>query len=244
MPADAPFSYGSYLVPQDGSGAIYFDLVETEVITRDADITEFPVELGANITDHYRAKLLGIRLTCFVTPDGMFPELWVQDSTTAPMTISWAPYPTPSLLATIATAVVNPFGSIVRALTPSPTSATLPQVLQSPTQFDPMNQLLGTLDDLRNQAVLIDVATKSGYYAGFLFGQIETTRDKETGSATRLTIELKQIATVATQQVSAPPIPKKPKDKPPVSKGAQNPVPPGDMQSAASGILDTLKAAL
>ncbi len=45
------------------SSLLVFDVVESEEVTFDADVTEHPVERGADLTDHKRLKPVGIRLT-------------------------------------------------------------------------------------------------------------------------------------------------------------------------------------
>ena len=64
---NGPYRHGSFLIVRKSRELIYFDCVLSETVTRDADITEFPVEVGANISDHYRLKLTGVKLEVFVS---------------------------------------------------------------------------------------------------------------------------------------------------------------------------------
>lgn len=252
MPVD-PYAHGSFLIPQGGvPAAIYFDCVVSETVTRDAETTEFPVEVGANISDHYRVKLTSVKLEVFVSQepinDFTHPE-------GAPFygaqSLDFAAHPYPEMkldLATVATAVVNPVGALTKAASgalsgdPRPTDASM--VLQFSNAFDSLTTLLTALDFLRSTAGLVDIATKSQYYDSFVIGQVTTSRDKSTGTGTKVSIEFKKIAQVQTQTTGAPPIPAKPKDAPPVNKGAQQPKPPGQMQSALSAAAGKIAGAL
>lgn len=247
-----PFSYGSYLVPQAGVPAlIYFDCVVSETVTRDAETTEFPVEVGANISDHYRVKLTGLKLEVFCSNEPLnaftHPEgtgFYGAQS----LDFGAHPYPDRNLLATVATAVVNPVGLITSVVgnllfggDQRPTA--VGSVLQFQNKFDSLQGLLTSLDFIRSTAGLVDIATRSQYYDSFVIGQVTTSRDKGTGTGSKVTIEFKKIAQVQTQTTGAPPIPAKPKDKPPVNKGAQQLKPPGQMQSAASALLGKISGA-
>ena len=238
------YKHGSFLIPQPPTpvqGYIYFDAVMTETVTRDADVTEFPVEVGANITDHYRLKLNSIKLDCFVSQEPIGTSVHPEgQGFYGAQAISWQPYPSLGIVNNVATALTNPVGSLLRLINTDPTSATLNNVLQFAQPFDSLTTLLGQLESLRNAATIVDVATRSYYYAGYMLGQIETSRDKGTGSGTKISIELHQINQVATQQVGAPPVPKKPKDTPPVNKGAQQPTDPGQMTSGAKALANLI----
>lgn len=48
--------------PQAGGSPIIFDAVVTDVRTRDVDVTEHPVETGADVADHVRPKAQELRL--------------------------------------------------------------------------------------------------------------------------------------------------------------------------------------
>lgn len=48
--------------PQAGGAPIIFDAVVTDTRTRDVDVTEHPVESGANVADHVRPKAQELRI--------------------------------------------------------------------------------------------------------------------------------------------------------------------------------------
>lgn len=247
MTAPSPNNaFGTFLLPQGGS-PIYFDCVTAEQVVRDAEITEFPVEIGANISDHYRVKLNEVKLEVFVSQEPIddlrHPEgqgFWGAQTLVTP------PYPSASVLATVAKAILNPVGSVtslagnaIAGLFETKPVIASP-VLQWAAPFDSLQTLLTALDAIRSAAGLVDIYTKSAVYTGFVIGQVVTSRDKETGSGAKVSIEFKRIVTVSTQQVAAP-TPVKPKDKPPVNKGAQQPTDPAQMESALHAGGDFLK---
>lgn len=232
-------------MPQAGS-PIYFDCVLSEQVSRDAEITEFPVEVGANISDHYRVKLNDVKLEVFVSQEPIDNLRHAEgQGFWGAQTLVIPPYPSTSLGAGIAKAIVNPVGSVT-SLVGSALSGlfeTKPiiasPVLQWAAPFDSLQGLLTALDAIRSAAGLVDIYTKSAVYTGFVIGQVITNRDKETGSGAKVSLEFKRIVTVSTQQVAAP-TPVKPKDTPPVAKGAQQPQDPGQMQSLASALVGAI----
>lgn len=249
-----PYAHGSFLIPRAaGLGLIYFDAVLSETVDRDAETTEFPVEVGANITDHYRIKLTGMRLEVFCSNEPINDFTHPEGAPfRGPMALSFTdhPYPSPGLLATLGTALINPVGLLTsglsNALGGDPRAQNFGPVLQFGTQFDALNTLLTALDAIRANpdTPLVDVYTRAQVYDSMVIGKVTTNRDKETGTGAKVTIEFKRIATVQTQTTGAPAIPAKPKDKAPVSKGAQQPQDPGQMQSLASALVGGLKTGL
>lgn len=246
MAAPDKFKNGSFLVCHSGSQAlIYFDCVLSETVTRDADITEFPVEVGANISDHYRLKLTSVKLEVFVSQEPITEDPLVHPEGggfwgAQALDFAAHPYPKAKLdVATVGKAIVNPVGSLVSAisgaLSGDPRKATM-ETLQF-AAFDSLESLLGALDSVREAASLVDIHTKSQLYDGFAIGEVVTSRDKDTGTGTKVSIAFHRILQVQTGTVAAPPAPKKAKDKPPVNKGAQQPTDPGDKESFAHGLI-------
>lgn len=234
--------YGTYLMGSDGV-SIYFDCVEVEEVVRDAEITEFPVEVGANISDHYRVKVNEVHLEVFVSNEPIRPGPLERAGFYGAQILNTPEYPGGSTLAGVAKAVVNPVGTIASAIGGLLDSTTRPvtmhDVLQFPAPFNSLQSLLEKLDNWRSNATLADVVTAAQTYSGFALGKISTHRDKETGSGSKVAIELKRILTVSTQLVAAP-VPIKPKDTPPIKKGPQQPTDPGQYQSLASKLLGAI----
>jgi hypothetical protein len=232
---------GAYLLPQTpGASPIYFDVVEQETVERDAEITQHPVEQGANIADHYRVKLNSVKLDVFVSQEPLDPSLHAGGfGAFNVQTLALPSYPDVPLLSNVATILANPVGSVIRGLRTPPTSVNV-NALQWSTPFDSLTDLLNMLESLRTNSTLFDVVTKSWYYASFLLGAVTTKRDAKTGTGTQITLECKQVRLVTTQKVAAPALPLKPKDTTPVNKGTQNPKDPGQYTSSGAQLYDAV----
>lgn len=227
------FAHGAYLLWSDptlGNGSLKFDIITNETVERDAEITEHPVEVGANIADHYRLKSRKVTLEAFISQEPLDPSIYptLQGSLQgAPLTLPTYPQ---TLTQLIARGIFNPTGSailIADELALGTFFGTAPNATFQSLQFsnpgDTLALTLAVLDDLYTNAVLVDVATRSAYYSQHLLGPVTTKRDKDTGTGTTISLSLTQVLFVSTQQVAAPPTPVKPKDKPSVNKGQQNP---------------------
>lgn len=221
-----PFSHGSYLL-WDG-GSIKFDIISNETVERDAAITEHPVETGANIADHYRIKLRGIKLEAFVSQEPLDPTLYPgMSGEVQGVEIALPPYPAAALaIAQGFDAATFALGAIQRGFIQAPPTAFMQQALVYANPIDTVAYVLGVLDGLYQNATLIDVATPSYYYAQHLLGPVTTKRDEKTGAGCIISLELRQVLFVSTQSVAAPALPVQKKDAPSVDKGKQNPTVP------------------
>lgn len=89
----------AYLEYTDDSGAtqtITFDLIEDEDGEQTADISEHPVEVGADVADHVRVGLPTVSLKAFSTNEPLVSNQWA-DPTLEPLPLSLgAPTWTPS----------------------------------------------------------------------------------------------------------------------------------------------------
>lgn len=210
---------GAYLLPQNG-GAIYFDVVEDETVERDASVTDHPVEQGANVTDHYRVKPNTIKLEAFVSQEPIDPAVHPNgQGSFQGAQLSLPAYPDIAFGSNLAAILVNPIGSAIRQLRGPPSSVNV-NSLQWAVAFDSLTDLLNSLEALRSNATLVDVATKSWYYGSYLLGAVTTKRNAATGTGTKVSITLKQVRIVSTSKVAAPVV-TNPSDAPAVSKGNQ-----------------------
>lgn len=235
------FAHGAYLVwgqaalgsgttgtpsTAAGGGVLKFDIVQDEEVDRDADIVTHPVEQGADVADHYRIKPNHIKLEAFISQEPLDGTIYGPGNASVllPVALALPSYPpgNPFL------AFFNPLGAAVRAID---------QLLQGPPlqsfqawqfvqSFDALANVLGVIDMLRADATIVDVATRSAYYPNMLIGKVTTKRNADTGTGTAISLEVHQVRFATTQTVGVPPLPAKPKDAPPVSKGVQNPTPP------------------
>lgn len=227
-----PFAHGAYLL-WDG-GTLKFDTVDEETVERDAEIVEHPVETGANIADHYRIKLRNIKLQAFVSQEPVDPSLYPEaQGLVQGVEFSLPSYPAPSVAGLIAT------GAIATAFAKKPPTRFVQQALVYNNPIDTLASVLSTLEDLYANATLVDVATRSWYYASHLLGPVTTRRNEKTGSGTIIELELRQIVFVSTDAVTLPPTPVKKKDSPLKDKGKQNPTPPS-LKSGFASLTDFL----
>ena len=227
-----PFAHGAYLDWSDptlGNGVLKFDTVDDEDIGRDAEIVEHPVETGVNIADHYRIKLNDAKLEAFISQEPVDPSLY-PDAQGSVQTVRYQlpTYPAPSLAAKLVGAALSAgvVGTIAQSFAQSPPTTFDQRVLMYGNPVDTLAMVLGSLEQLRQGAVVVNVATRSWYYASMMLGPIRTRRNEKTGTGTIITLELRQVAFVSTSSVAAPPTPKKKKDAPLTNKGKQNPAPP------------------
>ena len=251
------FPYGSYFVPQNSSAPVYFDCVTKEQVVRDADVTEFPVEQGVNITDHYRVKVTELHLEVFVSQEPLWPEVHPEgNGATGQASLQLPNYPSfqvPSFdgsqLSSPGAALGAGLGAVgsataavkasVNSLFSDRMNPIVVNVLQWSTPFDSLNALLTRLDGLRSNASLVDVFTRSWHYENLLITNVTTERDKETGTGTNVSISFKTIVTVTTQTGYVA-LPTNLVDKATINKGPQQPQDPGQKTSFALAIKNGL----
>ncbi len=254
--ADDNFRFGTYLLPQGTGVPIYFDCVISEIVTRQIEVTQHPVEVGANVADHARPKLIGVKLEAHVSQEPLEPLIHPEGKGLfGAMTLTFPSYPAAAMaarstsvgmppyplnpLSVAATALVNPGGLAIRSLGPDDRGSSITvnsypgnqdftnknvNALQWQTPFDSLANLLTVLDFLRDQSGLIDVVTRSKYYANFILTEVQTKRDKDTGTGTRISLDFTEMRFVQTSQVAAPAT-ARPKDQPSVTRGRQEAVP-------------------
>lgn len=95
------FSDPASLEWTDAAGALHtfsFDLVEQEEWKGDATVTKYPVEKGANISDHVRVENPTCTLTIFATNEPIESNAWASASPMTPMSVTiptptWTPSP-------------------------------------------------------------------------------------------------------------------------------------------------------
>ena len=174
-----------------------------------------------------------IKLTAFISQEPVDPSIYPDaQGSVQSVTLSLPKMPPALGAAAVVTGSVG--SAITSALQNAPTSF-VQQVLQYSNPIDTLATVLGVLEDLRANATVVDVATRSWYYASMMLGPINTKRNKDTGSGTAIEVSLRQVIFVSTDAVTLPPTPKKPKDKPSTNKGKQNPTPPQNQSLAVVG---------
>ena len=196
---------------------IKFDVVETESHTLTSEITEHPIEDGANIADHIRQNLDEVKLEVLISGSPITAQslTWMDErasmgQSTVPLDYSQPlgdvqpdlPFlPTPGALFG---AVTNAIGGLLGLNKGRPESA---MVLNS--SF-PAGIVLSTdlvpemLRDLKEKSTLVEVVTPLRVYEDMALISVEIPRKASDGNSVRVTLTFKHVRRVQSKLVSAP----------------------------------------
>lgn len=214
----------SVVIVPEGFGAFVFDAVLSEVHEHTNEPTEFPVELGVDITDHIRVKPDVFTVTGLVSQTPAFAAV---GSIEAPLELDAEIYVPPfyQQLSAVATALLGgPPNPVVTAT-------------QFPAEIDYLSDAHAYFLALKTSRVLSEVTTSTVVYTDMAVTSVAVNK-KEPGSI-ELTVAFKQITTVTTSTVAAPK-PTIPAGSPKVSTGAQGTTetPAAIQNSAAKSIVN------
>lgn len=247
----------AFIVPQDDSGRIVtFDVIESENHETVAQITEHPVEVGINITDHVRALPNRITFIAYVTnqPIGENPftkrgvieskkleiPAWAVNLGVDDLTFEIPLEPTPGSLYRKGLAGL---GSLFG---PPEASAT---VLSFSEPFNAVAETYEVLTELQAAGVFLDVVIPGfGWgYESMVIERVAAPRNAG-DSGVAFGIDMRQLRVVESGQVGAPPVPvdSVPGGKPLANKGGQGAKKPGDGEDpkkAGSIIYEQAKSA-
>lgn len=181
---------GAYLSREDGS-ILAFDVVTLETHAIRNEITEHPVEKGANVTDHVRAEVDSISIEVFVSnsPIKRMDRLHQGDS--------------------VGDTSALDLGNNQSA-----------SVLQFDNPVDNVAEMYRALRVLRDTAELVHVITPLWDYADMAVREVSIPRSVAEGDGAKMTIDLKQLRLVEVQLVPAP-IPTEIRGKKAEDKGAK-----------------------
>lgn len=239
-----------YFLPQDTGLIIAPDLVLSENHVNVAEITEHPVEVGANLADHIRTTVLHFSCEVFVTnspikPNGPRPSSNEAD-TSLVMVPPWRgavekieleiPTYEPPLEPTPGSAfrlAGKAIGAVVDLITGGPPTLKA-DLLIFPEVFNRVKEFQEILVDMQNRGIVFQVITDTTIYNSMALSSITLPITESGGSP--FTLEFTQIRTVSSATVQAPK-PKEPRGAPPASKGGQSPDPTNDPKKIAKSIL-------
>jgi hypothetical protein len=161
--------------PEDGTPTtIDFDCSVTERYEGAADVTEFPVERGANVTDHVRAQNESVTLEAIVTNTPVVvPTFGMEGATGSPQPLR-----------------LDVAGQTLQATT-----------LQFSQAFDRVRAVDEALRALRDVGQVLTVRTGVREIADCVIARYQVERDAEKGNALHLTLELRRLRIVTTQRV-------------------------------------------
>jgi hypothetical protein len=201
------------VIPDAASGLSAFiaDCWTAETHEGNAEATKFPVEFGADITDHVRAQPDKVTLVGTVTKTPIGGGLVASN----PVDV---PYFVPPLAPTITSLAAN----ISDALFSPPPVFAVYETFLAP--LDPVKDAHTLLLAIKNARSLCTVVTSTQEYTDMVLTGVSMSR-QEDEQAAEFTLTFEHIITVETATVAAPK-PIIPAGKPPVSAGAQGPTPP------------------
>lgn len=203
---------------------LQFDVVTNEQQEGTSEITEHPVEVGPNVTDHVRSKLNVVTLEAFVSNEPLYDTGGRGASlraATLDVKLYTPPFaPTPgALFSAIGGGVSRLFGGA-----PQQVSA---NVLQFDREFDAVAETHAILETLRTTAQLIDLYTTTTEYQNMILERVSLPRDASTGTGGKFQLSFRQIRLVEVKVVTAP-VPTEIRGKKAVKKGPQGPEPVKD----------------
>lgn len=195
----------AYLLLDSGE-VIRFDAVTQETHGITSDITEHPVEKGANVTDHVRSQTDTMTLEVFVSNapirgDDHF-ELDTQVGAVAPLDLQPAAFT--GIGGTVDPRLNGKAASVLQ--------------FDQPTNF--VAEVYRALRELKEGAELLTIVTRLWDYEDMVIKEVSIPRTAAEGDGAKITINFKQVRLVETKIVAAP-VPTEVRGKPAVDKGAK-----------------------
>jgi hypothetical protein len=257
--------YGSvrYLTWTDASGTVNYwvpDVTISEEWEQGAEVTEHPVEQGANVADHVRVALPKVTLEVFATNEPTAPgnnfaamqlvglpmtaNVWMSNSLLRGLTLAAGGALAAAAGAaggSNASAAVSLAGLAAASFVPPGQAVATPMVAsvyQFPGGADDFVLLtIQLLLSLKNTAQLITVNGSKQSEDNMVIEDFTYTRGEDEGTGATITLGLKQIRIVQTQTVS-PPLPAIPRAAGQTNAGLKPPTDgtPAQQQSWLSAI--------
>jgi len=185
-------------------GVMGFDVVTSETLESTVTATEFPVEVGANISDHVRRNLDKITLEVVVsnTPvTDLDPLTQQKRGSVNGVTLELPAVPKQKgLYSLLSRGLDLLFGG-------APSDPRV-SVLTFDSDLNATGDTLSLLRQLQTEARLVDVVSRDWYAENMIIESVSAPRDADSGSTARFTIGLKQIRIVETRQAQVPLEPK------------------------------------
>lgn len=201
-----------------------FDATMLEEFTRSAEVTQFPVENGAVLTDHYQPQPRAITLEVQVSDTPNRPDVLLdgkQNAAKRPFGIERAKHLDLKINRAPVTGISGVRiiqGNVARF--PKKRTAS---VLVFDGEVTRTVDVFQVLDGLMTTAQLVNVLLfQDVEYDNMVITNIRTPRDAQSGSTLSFTLDLLQI-TFATTETGAAPAPTEKKHKPKQDGGNKNP---------------------
>ena len=225
------------------TNALRFDAVTTETHTFANQVTEQPVERGANVVDHVRPS-----------PDSLTLDVVVSNAPVdaAPLRLGGAQrgdiYPTQlSIPSSNPPAPYTPgyafstIGATIDALVAQVSQPPTIQTLRFFNEFDAVSEVYATIKQLRDSGQLINVITPLNNFDNMVITNVTVPRDVSNGDALLMTIDFRQVRIVETRQTTEP-VPTETRGKRPKAAGVKGDKEDGGKKkkSVAKSIVDSL----
>jgi len=207
----------------DTAGRLYeFDAVISEAPTHEVALTEYPIELGANLVDHIRPRPVTLRMSAMVSnAPARAHDLTHMDGLTAVQ----------DMIVYVRQPLINtpPSAQLPSSIAGIPLTHTVP-VQASIRSWVPLEQkvhrvekiyseLRDSMAQAREFSIAIDLL---GEFEHMVMKSLHTERDGKSGNSLKLEMEFQQVtyASLFKNDVSGLlPKPKKPRSQPPADAG-------------------------
>jgi hypothetical protein len=231
----------TYKTPNGVIGGIWIDCTVRERHGMSAEVSEHPVEDGADIADHIRRRPNALTLECVISNTPVIaPESHADGAAeiTVKVPVPPAPVKLPFGLGDAAVRV-GPFGELAIKEGRDAT------VKSFDPAFDRVQTVWAELDAMMTEGRVVTVHTSLTDYVDMAIEDVDAPRSVETFKSLRFTISFKQIRTVKSEKSTAL-VPSKPGASSLVSKGKQAAKPAAGPEpqraSALHGILEAAGA--
>lgn len=214
-------------------GTAQFDIVVSENLVYSSTITEFPVESGANISDHVRPNLDTLTLDVMVSNTPLHGDNLLTGGTRGDITGIELEIPQPKRSLLGLTNLINAGLSLLAG----PKAPPKAQVLAFDADFSATGETLDQLRQLQREARLVDVISRDWFLENMVIVNVTAPRNAADGSCARFNIEFRQIRIVETKQTTAP-VPSEVRGKATVNAGKQDGKDASQKKSFAKSLKD------
>lgn len=180
----------------DKSGAnvyLKFDAVTVVELTRESDVSEHPVEVGADVTDHVKARLPRVSVTAFMSESPLYSNDGVE---------KLADFRSVEIKMPKRVGFPQALGQGIReAFSPGKVSV---QVLTWTDLRSRVREARDKLTDIQLAGTLISITDAAGDFDNLVIDRFSTIRALEDGRGATFNLECRQIRLTTVEEVDAP----------------------------------------
>jgi hypothetical protein len=214
----------AFIMPDDGSARIIpFDAILDELHETVSEITEHPVEVGVDVTDHVRPLPDRLNLVGVISNQPIVVNPFTERGELIRFQLEVPKYE-PPLEPTPGSIFRNTIAAVDGLLFGEPEYSA--QLLAFPDEFDAIRETYEALVELQKNAVLLEVLTPLRWYEDMILERVGAPRTAGNGSVA-FAMDLRQLRVVESGQVASPPVSQDPSGSPLAQKGSQGAKPPG-----------------